>query len=431
MAFRRATALAALAAASEASRTSRPRDGYTMYEDMPLLDVSVCKTSELTAIRQSLEVRECRVFEENQPADGECAEFGTVCRTLNDAHDLLQRYPEALKLVTDDTGRYMRRTSGVPQSFDSRSSAAADFYGAWRGHDAQASRVADLVAASGGVATLEIAGQSHEGRDIKIVRMRGAGYSPGSGKRIFLTFNLHAREWITGMAGVYTVEKLIEMVKNDPSLIAGTEVVVMPMANPDGMLYTESESRFHRKNTNGVENAGWFCTGGVDLNRNYDSHWATVGSSSNRCQDTFHGPGPNSEKETQVVVNVMKEAPMAVFIDVHSYTQLILASWGWTRADHPRKADFDSLGLKMQASIQGKHGQPHRYGAIAQILYQAAGGSNDYGTDQGALGYCFEMRPRRNQGLGGFAPPVSEILPASEEVFEGILDAVKYARDSR
>jgi len=421
-----------LVAASEASRTSRQRDGYTIYEDKPLLDVSACKASSLTAIRQSLEVRECLVFEENLQFVGvECAEFSAVCRTLTDAHDLLQRYPEALKLVTDDTGRYLRKTSGVAQSFDSRSSAAADFYRAWRGQVAQASRVAELVAASGGVATLETAGQSHEGRDMKIVRMRGAGYSPGSGKRVVLTFNLHAREWISGMAGVYAVEKLIEMVKNDASLIAGTEVVLMPMGNPDGMLYTENTARMQRKNTNGVENAGWFCTGGVDLNRNYDSHFGGPGSSSNRCQETYHGPAGNSEKETQAVAAVMEEAPMAVYIDVHAYTQLLLASWAWTRDDHPRKAEFESLGLKMKASLEGRHNQIYRYGPGAQLLYAAAGGSIDYATDRGALGYCIEMRPRRNQGLAGFAPPASEIVPASEETFDAILDTINYARESR
>ena len=155
------------------------------------------------------------------------------------------------------------------------------------------------------------------------------------------------------------LEKLIEMVKSDPSLIAGTEVVLMPMANPDGMLYTETNERFHRKNTNGVENAGWFCTGGVDLNRNYDVNFGGQGSSSNRCQEIYSGPGPNSEKETQVVIKVMKEAPMDVFIDVHAYTALILASWGYTRDDHPRAAEFASLGLKMKASIDGKHGVAH------------------------------------------------------------------------
>ena len=80
---------------------------------------------------------------------------------------------------------------------------------------------------------MEVAGQTTQGRDMHIVRMKGPGYTVG-GKRLFLTFNLHAREWITGMAGVYAVEHLVEKVKADREYLAGTEVVIMPMANPDG-----------------------------------------------------------------------------------------------------------------------------------------------------------------------------------------------------
>merc|ERR1719221_990888 len=144
------------------------------------------------------------------------------------------------------------------------------------------------------------------------------------------------------------------------------------MTNPDGMMYTETESRFHRKNTNGLENAGWFCTGGVDLNRNFDAAWAQGGSSGNRCQDTYHGAAAASEKETQVVQNAIKAAPTTVFVDVHSYTQLVLASWGYTRNNHPRKAEFDDLGNKMNNAIMARHDQVYRYGATAQLLYVAS-----------------------------------------------------------
>merc|ERR1719343_1541329 len=133
---------------------------------------------------------------------------------------------------------------------------------------------------------------------------------------------MHAREWISGMAGVYAVEQSIEGVKANPSFLDNTEVVMVPMANPDGFRWTETESRFHRKNTNGAADAGWFCTGGVDLNRNFDAYWAQGGSSGNRCQDTYHGPSAASEPETQVYQNIMTETPMTVYIDIHAYTQV-------------------------------------------------------------------------------------------------------------
>merc|ERR1719330_717787 len=45
----------------------------------------------------------------------------------------------------------------------------------------------------------------------------------------------------------------------------------------------------------------------------------------------------------------------------------------------------------------------------------------------GALGICFEMRPSRYGG-GGFAPPVSDILPGGQESYVGVMAAIDYAK---
>jgi hypothetical protein len=430
MALGRASAFAALVATVEGSRLPR-RDGYQMYEGKPLLEVTACKQSDVKLLEQALEVRECLVLADDFGIlkDGECVDVNAVCRNHNDAKDLIGRFPASVSLQADDTAKFFRKESGVVQDFDSRTSTATDFYMAWRGLDARMARVKELVdnAPSNVPVTYEKAGESFEGDDIMLVRFRGDGYREGGARAVF-AYNLHAREWISGMAGIYAVEKLIETVAANPDFIKGTEVIFVPMANPDGMKYTEVNKRFHRKNTNGVENAGWFCTGGVDLNRNFDAAWATGGSSSNRCQDTYHGPSAASEKETQVVQNLLKASSRTdVFIDVHSYTQVILSSWGFTRQNHPRKAEFDDLGNKMTNAIMARHGQTYRYGAIAQLLYQASGSATDFGTELGALGYCYELRPRTNQGLNGFAPPPSQILPTSEETWDGTVEAIKFA----
>merc|ERR1719162_257694 len=97
--------------------------------------------------------------------------------------------------------------------------------------------VESAVRASGGAATIETAGKSLQGRDIKIVRIRGRGYKSG-GTRFVATFQLHAREWITGMAGVYAVAQFVQKAKEDPEYFAGTELVLMPNANPDGFVHT-------------------------------------------------------------------------------------------------------------------------------------------------------------------------------------------------
>merc|ERR1719251_49047 len=182
-----------------------------------------------------------------------------------------------------------------------------------------------------------------------------------------------------------------------------------------------------RKNM--AQNSGSSCIG-VDLNRNYDANFGGSGASSNPCSDTYHGPSAASEPETQVIERVMKESPMIVYIDVHSYSQLIISSWGYTTRNHPRSSEYRQIGGKIQNAIRSAGGNTWREGPIAQVLYAASGGTTDTAADLGALGICFELRPGQGGGSGGFAPPARDILPGARECFAGLIAAFDYAMGS-
>ena len=82
---------------------------------------------------------------------------------------------------------------------------------------------------------------------------------------------------------------------------------------------------------------------GTDPNRNFDFQWATVGSSSSPCSETFHGSEPFSEVETRNVrdfVTPLKDQ-LKHFIDVHSYSQIVITPWGYT-SEVPD--DWDEVG---------------------------------------------------------------------------------------
>jgi len=264
-------------------------------------------------------------------------------------------------------------------------------------------------------------GQSVQGRDIRVVRLRGKGWSPGM-PRLVLTFNVHAREWITGLAGVYAVEKISAKAREDPDWLAGKEVVLVPMVNPDGFVHSHGLWRFHRKNMQEVN--GTLCTTGVDLNRNVGSSWGKYGAASRCAAETYRGPSAFSEPESLALDRLFKEAPMTAFFDVHSYGQMLLSAWSWTEDDHPRAAEFKEYGSKVHAAIQARHGETLKFGPGAQTLYTASGVISDYATELGALGYTVEVRPSGFRHLLGFTPPKSDILPCAEEVFDGILAAL-------
>merc|ERR1719382_1527423 len=126
-----------------------------------------------------------------------------------------------------------------------------------------------------------------------------------------------------------------------------------------------------------------------------------------------------SEPETNVIARVMAESQQTVYIDVHSFSQLIISSYGYTTRTNPRSTEYRAIGRLIQTAIRSSGGNTWREGPIAQVLYQASGSTVDYADANGALGICFELRPSGSGG-GGFAPPASDILPGARESFAGI-----------
>merc|ERR1719433_2247012 len=223
----------------------------------------------------------------------ECIEAGShrsrekmVICPLDVAIGVMKSYGKNVSVVAADAGAFYRESSGEAQGFvetpGSKVGVLNTFYTAWRTFDARTARVASLVANSGGIATLSQIGTSVEGRPIMVVRMRGAGWTPGA-PRAVVDCELHAREWITGMSCTYAVEKAIEKFVADPSWLAGMEFAIIPMANPDGVIYSETTNRMWRKNR--ADNSGNSCKG-VDLNRNWGPDWAGPYSvSGSKCSD--------------------------------------------------------------------------------------------------------------------------------------------------
>merc|ERR1719511_643383 len=332
------------------SNSTMAQDCYSVYDGKALLQMKQCTSAESEGIFSRVESLGCTVLAGDWGEEMIDCSAEVVCSKQAAAE--LEK-DKLASVISTDAGSYWRGTSGPTVAFSEGLGAAStstsnEFYSTWRDLATLDARIESLVQASGGVATIEVAGQSLEGRDIKIVRLRGAGWSPGK-TRVFVSYVVHAREWITAMAGALQVEQLIEHVKQNPNYLDETEVVLMPMNNPDGFVYSHTTSRMHRKNM--AQNSGSSCIG-VDLNRNYDVNFAGAGSSSNPCSDTYHGPSAASEPETQVLMQVMNEAPNTVYIDVHSYTQLAISAYAYTTANNPRAAEYRAVGALIQDAMR-------------------------------------------------------------------------------
>jgi murein tripeptide amidase MpaA len=193
--------------------------------------------------------------------------------------------------------------------------------------------------------------QTAGGRTGHAVRL-GSG-ATGSKDAVMLIGGVHAREWGGCEILVGFAADLLAAYQNAADLVYGNRtftaqqvrsllddlhLVVFPLVNPDGRKYSQETVPGWRKNRNPAH-CGHADHGGVDINRNFDFlfNFATafhpdagVRVSTDPCHiETYQGPAPFSEAETGNVRWLLDNFPRTRwFVDVHSYSEAILYSWG-------------------------------------------------------------------------------------------------------
>ncbi len=264
------------------------------------------------------------------------------------------------------------------------------------------------------LASISSIGQTLQGRDIWTVNITGPG-DASSRPQVAINSGIHAREWITPPASAYLMESLVREYDSNPrirNLMDTVDWYVTPVFNADGYVYSWTTERYWRKNRRN-NGGGSF---GVDLNRNWDVDWGGNGASNDPDDETYHGPGPFSEPETQVMRDfLMSLDDLRAHVDTHSYSQLVLHAPGTFAQSVPNESELQAVAVEMSDAILATNGAfytPQR----GLDLYEAAGTFADWtGIVLGAYGYTIEARPTGG-GLNGFSPPASEIQPAAEEI---------------
>jgi murein tripeptide amidase MpaA len=237
-----------------------------------------------------------------------------------------------------------------------------------------------LVANHPDLASLIDAGDSWEkvtaggnpGYDMKVLRLTNAnvaGTPPAgfTGKpRLFVTSAIHAREYTTAELMTRFAEYLVSNHGIDADatwLLDEHEIHLMLQTNPDGRKQAETGLSW-RKNTNENYCSPTSSSRGADLNRNFEFQWGCCGGSSgDQCSATYRGPATASEPEVQAVQNYARSifpdqrdpsisaaAPdnaTGLYIDIHSYSQLVLWPWGFTGTPTGNGAALQTLGRKL------------------------------------------------------------------------------------
>lgn len=160
---------------------------------------------------------------------------------------------------------------------------------------------------------------------------------------------------------------------------------------------------------------------GVDPNRNFGFHWRETGASSYECDETYAGPSAFSEPETAALRDLVEKYSenIKLYLTFHSYGNYLLYPWGYT-SDLPDDVDeLDALAQAVGAAIASVSGTRYTIGSSTNVLYAAAGGSDDWvkGVGNVQLSYTIELP---GGGIWGFDLPASQIIDVCVETFEGV-----------
>lgn len=253
-----------------------------------------------------------------------------------------------------------------------------------------------------------------EGYDLQVLKLTNQNFEVEGDKPIlYIQGSIHAREYSTAEIASRFAEQLVAGygVNADITwLMNYFQIHVTPILNPDGRKFAEQGYSW-RKNTNpnpaeGQEPAP-FPLYGVDLNRNYDSFWGEIegGASDDPSDLTYQGSAPFSEPESQAARdylldlfpdqkgNLNDPAPddtTGVYLDLHSYGNLVLHPWGWTNDPAPNRDDLRNLGLKF-GYYTGTDGEAYDvYQSIG--LYPTSGTTDDWVYNTlGVAAYTLEL----------------------------------------
>ncbi|MBO6943832.1 MAG: HYR domain-containing protein, partial [Psychroserpens sp.] len=242
--------------------------------------------------------------------------------------------------------------------------------------------------------------------------------------QMLFTSMIHSREVSALMNNIFFMWYIIENYNTDPAiqeLVDNNELYFVPVVNPDGLRWNEHLSssggglqrKNLRPNTGGTGNTS--NNRGVDLNRNFDYFWGinNIGSSGTQTSSTYRGPSPESEPETQIMVDFIENRFIKSGVWNHSFANSIPHPYGGvpTQASN-REDEYYRWHEEMS--------RYNRYVYGATIFYESNGLPDDWmmggaPDNNGSTGFSQNViATTPEHGSTGFWPSPSDIVPIAK-----------------
>lgn len=289
-----------------------------------------------------------------------------------------------------------------------------------------------LNGALDGRVRVERIGRSEEGRDIKMLRLRQVGprgtitlLRPKPA--LLVECAMHAREWASAETCMRMVEDFVALyplapvlsalapnsqLARLPALLDRVDVLVVPMVNPDGRVFDDTDGGNPFEYGPGIgwrKNRGIYpcaATGadevGIDLSRNFSVGWDD-GDAIRTCSDRkYRGPEPFAAKENRVMRRLVHNELVAQSYSVHGNGQSLnrTLSPGFASAEVQTLVDlYNNAAVHPDLVVGNGAGG----GGNGQFTSWASGtsdnpGAPDEGTRRGINAYLMELPVRAYNG---------------------------------
>lgn len=274
-------------------------------------------------------------------------------------------------------------------------------------------------------------GKTSEGRDIFIVKITKDADLDNNRPEVLYTALTHAREPEGMMQLIYFMYYLLENYNSDPVvkyLVENRTMYFIPVMNPDGYEYNRSVAPLGggmwRKNR--IKNSDGSY--GVDLNRNYGplNYWNSpnLGSSSAPSSDTYRGTAPFSERETQIIRDLLPLCKIKTALHYHCYGGYLIFPYSALDTETPDSLIFREYASTMALSTNSMYGTD-----LQTVGYSTRGSSDDYFYDGDTVrnGKIISMTPEIGNDDDGFWAPKERIIPLAMEYVPSNLFIAKAA----
>ena len=295
-------------------------------------------------------------------------------------------------------GQGDQRRRGVGGRWSSRRSKGWDAFRPYGTPGGIKDEILATAAAFPELAKVVVIGETVNGQEILALKVTKDAAKLKDGKRpaVLYASAQHAREWITPEMTRRLMHYYLDNYGTDPEiteLVDTTELWFIPVLNPDGYDFTHTDERLWRKNLRDNNGDGVITVGdGVDLNRNFAVKWGydNEGSSPDPASDTYRGPEPNSEPETQALDGLFARIRFEFFVNYHSAASYCSTAIGW-QVSTPSP---DDVIYEAMAGTDERPGRaiPGYDPDISAELYTTNGDTDTHATVQyGTLGFTPEM----------------------------------------